>query len=329
MTELEKKELYTCTNQDFLKNLKAKNYDNPTFAFADAMKYIGKYNLDHEYTNCDINELIYLTKNEIAKMIVKEQKNNNSNVLDNDDRKYFKMFFKDPTGTIARYLEDNIKNIKDMDFETNYKMKFKDNVQRIASYLKTNAAQLAFNAFEERDAKVCNFKSTLETKLKESNKPIEAEFEKQKPRFFERMFNTTSLEYNNFKNTFNNYLDKNKQGYGNEAPVKTSAFAYLKHKFPNLKDEELPTLKQIENLSGVGRDRALFCVNVINSFKEKDELQNEAESLVNDVKNSNFTLPWEKETNKFQENLKNDVEDNEIYNNNDLENTPEVEVIIK
>ena len=151
-------------------------------------------------------------------------------------------------------------------------------------------------------------------------KPIEESLNKQKPGFFEKIFRTTSNDYKIFKAAFDCYNDKKHPLYGVDENLKDAAHAYLVHKFPNLGKNQLPTLNDINNLSGPGKERARFCLEVYNAIKEKENLQEHVDDMIKDIKNLNVKAPWDNNYQmEFQNELNEQVEENVIEDNN-LEN---------
>ena len=73
MTPEEKRELCECSIQGFVKRFQSKGYPNAQEAFLDTMQYISRINVDSDLTTCNINELLHVAKNEMAKYLVKEQ----------------------------------------------------------------------------------------------------------------------------------------------------------------------------------------------------------------------------------------------------------------
>ena len=111
----------------------------------------------------------------------------------------------------------------------------------------------AYREYEKNAKKNQLFVTALSAKLAINDSTISASFNKQKAGFFEKIFNTTSEEYNNFKAAFNNYYDEKHELYGNDEYLKDAAMGYLKHKFPNITEDKLPTEEQIAALGGAGK----------------------------------------------------------------------------
>ena len=139
-------------------------------------------------------------------------------------------------------------------------------------------------------------KNSLSAKLVANDSTISASFTKQKAGFFEKLFNTTSEEYNNFKSAYANYKNPDHELYGNDEYLKDAAMGYLKHKFPNLKKDELPTEEQIAKLGGAGKERALFCLNVVKTYDETHDLQEQADKI---VKEAELSTSFKKIYDKF------------------------------
>ncbi len=328
MTEIEKIDAYTCSVQDFLKKFRSQKFDNPSLALAHAMQYIAKYNIENTLTTCELNELIYTAKNEIAKIIAKTQIELNekdyTNLHTTDNKEFLNQFFSDPTGAIAYYFENNKEyfNIPENipDDEKIFKIQVKENISFLANKLKNEQAKIKYQKFEHEKSNVFNVLSIVESKLPNGKKPIEESLNKQKPGFFEKIFRTTSNDYKIFKAAFDCYNDKKHPLYGVDENLKDAAHAYLVHKFPNLGKNQLPTLNDINKLSGAAKERARFCLEVYNAIKEKENLQEHVDDMIKDIKNLNVKAPWDNNYQaEFQKELNEQVEENVIEDNN-LEN---------
>ncbi len=339
MTEAEKKALYDCSIQGYLKEFHSKNHANAIDAFVDSMMYFTKVNLDPERTTCNMNELLHVVKNEIAKYVVKQQINHNETDLTDlqagDNNEMLQMFFSDPVGFTAAFLENsegfipegNSPDNSDPEFNS-YASAYKFNIKSLASYLKTDAAKIVFEEYEKKN-KTVDVLSSIEAKLPESNDPIGKAFEKQKPGFWEKLRNKTSQEYKNFKDTFEKYNDTTNELYGDDEALEKSAMAYLHHKFPNLKEGELPNVEQISKLSGAGKYRADFCLNVVESVRTNRVMQPFVNNMVDACKDLNLKIPDVKQgqidQQSFQEQVaKEVVEENVIDNENVIEENNEL-----
>lgn len=329
MTEKEKKELYECSIQGYLKYLKDNNYSNAKDALIGSIKYLLRIGVVNELTNCNSNELMYVIKNEIAKMVAKEQINNNSNDLTDmqskKDDMELKCFFADPFGYVGAKLENKApyyidkKALNDEDAK-DYAHKYNNNITTTSSMFKIGGVKHVYKVYEDnmKEKSAYNYIIQLESKL--PNNSIDESFENQKPSFFEKLFRTTSNEYKNFKEAYAGYSTLNNPQYGQIEPLRNSALAYLRHKFPNLKDNELPTMEQISTLGGAGKERAVFCLKVIETLNENEKIQEQADRMTEAVKNLNLDITKEMgqiNNPEFEQNIKKDVnvEFSDINNN--------------
>lgn len=330
MTEKEKKELYDCSIQGYLKYLKDNNYSSAKDALMGSIKYMLRYNVIDNLTTCSRDELMYVVKNEIAKMVAKEQINKDPNDLTNmqskEDEKELKCFFTNPLEYVGIKLENRApyyidKKALNDDDAIDYAHKYNNNITATSSFFKIRGAKTVYDAYANSmgDRKAYFHIIQLESKL--PNNSIDEAFNRQKPSFFEKFFKTTSNEYKNFKTAFDNYRDRNSDSYGNREVLENAAIAYLRHKFPNIKDNELPTMEQISTLSGAGKERAEFCLKVVENFRENAEIQEQANKMVKAVQNLDIDVTKEMtqaNNPEFEQNVKNDVNVEFANENNNI-----------
>ena len=340
MTNEEKKALYSCSIQGYLKYFKENNYDNIKDAIKGSIKYLIRCGVDEELTDCSRNELIYVIKNEIAKMVAKNQLNNNPNDLTNmhsEDEKDIQSFLKDPSGYIGSYLKKNENEFKIdrknivADDEDRLARKYNKNINEVARLLVISGVKTVYNVYanHQNENKSYHIINQLEANLPDNS--IDEAFEKQKPGTFEKFFKTTSKEYINFKEAFANYRDINNPFNGNDNYLRDAAMGYIRHKFPNLKDDNFPTKAEIDKLSGAGKERVAFCLNVINVLKENSAIQEQAfklteaidkiEVVKENINDDNFHNDLKEDVNDIQKNNKVDIE----ISNEEMDNSLEVE----
>ena len=316
----------TTSIQEFLKKFNAKNYQDPITAFKEAMGYLAIYYVDvtHKSLNNDLNDIAYTIKNEIAKIVAKKQiESNDENVNDMHDKEnenLLKSLFSEPLETMSYYIETNKKEIVDTIDDKEYKMYLDYNYDAIQKKLLSKKIQ--FQKLDNNNSlnQAYNTLASIESKLPLGKNAIENSFNNQKPGFFEKLFRRTSNEYKAFVNTFNAYKNKDNPLYGQNSFLKTSAMGYLRHKFPNLKDDELPTIEQINALSGAGKERASFCLNVVKSIDENDTIQERANDIVRNVKNTKVDYPFKIEQEEFQKSLLKETLEKEAEANKQNEN---------
>ena len=306
MTKQEIKEFYNCSIQDFVKRFHSKKYTDLNEALKDSMKYIARYNLDPRNTKCDIHELLFTAKNEMVKLVAK----NNIELTDKDIM--VKSFIAKPVEATSYYLEknsdifDELEDIPQSDM--NYPSFLRRNASAIANNIINPPYPSNYRKLEEKRSSELTLQATLEAQLLDGDEPIKAEFKKQKENIFEKLLRKTSREYKAFKNGFKHFKDKDSPLYGDEGTLKDLAMAYLKHKFPNLEEGKLPTEAEINSLSGKGKARASFCLKVVNAVNEKEKLQDKTHDISTNLKFKIDKYPWEKDEVKTKSLLEEQLE---------------------
>ena len=318
---IEMKDVCTISVQDFVKKLKAQNYADPKEALEFSLQYIARYN--DQYSKCNINELLHAAKYEIKKLVAKNQITSKRDKDDEIDRAVIS-FIASPVKATSYYLETNKKlfdKIKEHQDDQNYSIMLKHNASELAIKLKYPQYANDFYVYEQKQSKAMDLISTLEGELPDSPNPIKNEMKKQKGGFFERVFRRTSNEYKAFRNLFkSHYTNPGSPLFGDNDHLKSTAVSYLKHKFPDLEDDQLPTESQIEELNGKGKDRAYFCLKVINAINEKEILSNKLDYIESTVKYKIDKYPWDNQKTLLEEQLEaEEKKENELINNNELE----------
>lgn len=305
MTNEENLEFYSCSIQDFVKRFNNNEYSDPNEALNDAMHYIARYNLEPKSTKCDINELIYTVKNEILKLIARKQVKEGKDVLEDknkNDKEMIKSFIANPLKTTSYYLskkQDTFDKVKKPSNQSLYVTLLRQNASALAIDLRKPLFTSNYRKFVERKSKSVDLVAELEAQLPYSYDPIGSLFKKQKLNFFEKVLKPSSKQYKAFVKMFNHhYKNPSSPLFGNDPVLKQYAYAYIKHKFPNLKDGELPTEKQLSTLSRRGKARTETCIKIINLINEKESLANEMKLLDNKIKYSMNKYPWDNEANQ-------------------------------
>ena len=322
MTKKERIEFYSFSLQDFMKKFNKNNYTDPAIALKDTMKYIARFNLNPEYTKSSFEEVIFAARNEIIKMVAKKQISENINDIKNiksSDDNMVKAFIAEPIKTTSYYLEKNNKmfdEIVDRPIdEANYKLFLSYNANSISINLKNPMYQINYNKYVKENSKASYLCNQLISNLSDSKNPIDRELKRQKPNFFENLLGKTSNEYIAFKNGFKHYTNPESPLFGDDDTLKELAKNYLHHKFPNLKDGELPTIDEINALRGKGKARASFCLNICNILNEKEAMIDKLHDINTNLKFNIDKYPWEENINK--ESLENKlIKDEEIESNN-------------
>lgn len=226
-------------------------------------------------------------------------------------------------------------------YQAQLKEEKREQYKRAFNFLK--GKETSYSAYETTRGDILNDKLNLEGYLKDSfeDSPnrIRAAFNACKPGFFERIFRRTSNEYKNFKETF----AARQNGAASRDDVDNAARAYLMHKIPGYNGKGLPTVEQMEALTGTSANRAALCyktlqasqksrgyeakLNIVQGVAKQNiedyGLQDVYEKMRED--NMSFNQLLDDQPDKqaaFQKNLANDVNDNNIIqaDNQDLSN---------
>ena len=298
MNKATEKLMYECTIEGFINDFNTSQFSNDVDTINNAIAYILKYGMHNDYTKCDIKELIFNARNEVAKSVARKQLQKDPKDLANmqsgnaEDNEEVRQFLADPLKYMAGKIKDEF--YVDMIHYDDPSMDPKEKEQHRIDYF-LSAKRLAFDftsenfineyrEYEKNAKKNQLFVTALSAKLAINDSTISASFNKQKAGFFEKIFNTTSEEYNNFKAAYRNFYNPEHELYGDDEVLKDAAMGYLKHKFPNITEDKLPTEEEIKKLSGAGKERAAFCLNVVNVYKENHELQEQADKLIKEAK---------------------------------------------
>lgn len=102
-------------------------------------------------------------------------------------------------------------------------------------------------------------------------------FNKTKPGFFSRMFNTSSKAYHNLEAAYNSYMNPNNVYYRDSKTLEMAAGQYIKHKFPNWEEgDPLPTEEQINALDATSKARMEFSVSIFKALDKGRETEDQA-----------------------------------------------------
>lgn len=298
MNKATEKLMYECTIEGFINDFNTSQFKNDVDTINNAIAYILKHGMHNDYVACDINELIYTARNEVAKSIARKQLENDSKDLANmqqqnkEDSEEVRQFLADPLKYMAGKIKDEyyVDMIHYDDPSMNpvekkqHRIDYFLNAKRLAFDFEDERFKEAYKEYEKNVKKDQTFTNQLTAKYAANDTTIAASIVKQKAGFFEHLFNTTSEEYNNFKAAYRNFYNPEHELYGDDEVLKDAAMGYLKHKFPNITEDKLPTLDEIAKLSGAGKERAAFCLNVVNVYKENHDLQEQADKLIKEAK---------------------------------------------
>lgn len=111
----------------------------------------------------------------------------------------------------------------------------------------------------------------IKNKLPEGT-TVEETLNKNKGGFFEKLFNTTSNEYKEFEQAFEDYNNPDSQYYLNDKHLRMKSDAYLEHKGVN----EFSDI-DFSKMDATSRGRVKLVINTIQNLNQSDNLEKTAE----------------------------------------------------
>ena len=143
--------------------------------------------------------------------------------------------------------------------------------------------EASYAAYEQQYAEAKTDMLFLENMFpNESDYPLKDARNEIKPGFFERVFNRTSREFKEFERTFN----AREKGNATRDELDNAAKAYLMHKIPGYDGEGIPTVQQLNALTGKSKDRAMFCIKTLMANEESREYEGKYRALMNVARNN-------------------------------------------
>ena len=161
--------------------------------------------------------------------------------------------------------------------------------------------------------------------------------------FFQRMFSSSSDEWNQLEESWDAFTSPVKQGCGKMDHLNEAATNYLKHKFPSWKPgEEIPA-EAYTKLNARDMSKVNFSLNILNAIKEQQETEKIYDTAIEDARKMHIKysdIPQEEKSKvidldevEFQNEVKNDIAEsdhdidvNEKLDNEELEVENEEEV---
>ena len=337
---------------------------HPVEKLYDLVDYIAENIEGNENDAARIDEVIFAAKKNIAETILHSQTENKKNHTNEEICSTYKgmsasetntlmsVFLLSPATCVKNMLEEKLEEKDELDpsveltdEEREYQQQLKEEkrrkCERAINLLK--GKEIGFSAYETTRGGIMNDKLNLEGYLQDSFKgspnPIREAFEECKPGFFERIFRRTSNEYKNFKETF----AARQNGAASRDEVDNAARAYLMHKIPGYDGKGLPTVEQMQTLTGTSANRAALCYKTLQASQKSrgyeaklNIVQGVAKQNIEDYglqdaydkmreDNMNINQVLDKQPDKqaaFQKDLANDISDNNIIkaDNQDLSN---------
>ena len=264
--------------------------ESPTERLNNFVNYLADNYSANENGDVSLEEAVFIARKQIGEVVVDRREKKGLNVMDGN-----LLSNADVYGTKGNWT---------LGFFLRYP---RDAVQYLAVQAKQqalrNGDQVAANKFgalaegihgKRHDYDVLNVfngKRTndmvnIERRYIDGEAGVNAAFNRNKAGFFDRMFGRTSRQYKDFEKEFKAYQEGSRGENGtnsraaNRESVERTAKAYLQHKIPGWNGEGLPTMEQINALSGKSRNRAMFCFNVLNATKDSRENEQKLNGLI-------------------------------------------------
>lgn len=290
--------------KDYLK--KVESYES----IEDKMKYTTRYLLSHGgHEDFSLEEAIQIARYNISKDLVKEENKDNlkANMFISNPVQYIK----NEATKLSQALDKNPNN-------QNYNLL--SSSQYIANYL--NEADMERNLNRVTESKSFGVRYNLINKMG-GRKELTENYNKTKPGFFARLFNTTSKEWKSLDKIYKDFNNPENENYGNKDALKNAAVAYLKHKFPSYVegDNYLDSDSRIAILKGeTVAAKTKFALNIIASVNEQKQSDKSFSDALEEAKNKNVTYEDIQNENKlneleqddFQKDLENSIEEKDI-----------------
>ena len=321
--------LYQCNKADLTQKCFIDYHSNNEMDYIDkSIAYILKYRLNGRQALRDesIYHLIYTLQKELSLVVAQKQLSGNPDEIKNiENNVELKKFFKDPVKYVYTKLSNDeyYESIKPKSFdfmttmETNgYLKKMDKGREDTLGLLSVSNAQARYTAVLNEKQVNKEVYNLIQRKYPAQENMVDTQLRRQKRGFFESLLFRSS-QYKTFNSVFNKF--RNNTGRVNQNDLKDAAWAYLKHKFPNLKEGEAPTEEQVARLVGKSKGRTEMCLKVYKSIIETEQAKRVIEDAkafklpdeVKEVKDNNISKEIEKEmvnTNIIQ----NEVKEEEI-----------------
>lgn len=314
--------LYQCNKEDMIKKCFIDYHSDNEMDYIDkSIAYFLKYRLNGRQALRDesIYHLVYTLQKELSLVVAQKQLSGNPDEIKNiENNVELKKFFKDPVNYVYKKLSNDeyYESIKPKSFdfmttmETNgYLKKMDKGREDTLGLLSVSNAQVRYTAVLNEKHVNKEVYNLIQRKYPPEENIIDIQLRRQKRGFFESLFFRSS-QYKTFNSVFNKF--RNNTGGVNQKDLKDAAWAYLKHKFPNLKEGEVPTEEQVSHLVGKSKGRTEMCLKVYKSIVETEQAKRVLEDaksfkLEDEVKDNNISKEIEKEmvnTNIIQNEIK-------------------------
>ena len=317
--------LYQCNKEDMIKKCFIDYHSDNEMDYIDkSIAYFLKYRLNGRQAPRDesIYNLIYELNRELSLVVAQKQLSGNPDEIKNmENNVELKKFFKDPVKYVYTKLSNDeyYESIKPKSFDFMTTMETNGYLKKMDKGREATLGLLSVSNAQARYTAVLNEKHVnkevydlIQRKYPPEKNIIDTQLRRQKRGFFGSLFFRSS-QYKTFNSVFNKFRN-NRDGV-NQKDLKDASWAYLKHKFPNLKEGEAPTEEQVNHLVGKSKGRAEMCLKVYKSIIETEQAKKVLEDAkafklpdeVKEVKDNNISKEIEKEmvnTNIIQNEVK-------------------------
>ena len=295
MTSKQREYYYACNLNDFEKQFRTFNSDNPKESIDKSIAYLLKFGLSNPKEPMKrYRRILFEVRKQVALQVARKQYANDPKNLTNmhsKDDLEVQHFLAHPVDYVVNKLKDEeyynsikpqkLEGVTDKEYEK-FSQAYDKNKDRLVKVMDTSTFKVRYNGNENSKLIAKDILDLLHEKM--PNSSIPAELAKGKYSFWERRLFWRSREFKAFKKTIIAFNLRQSPNSRDSKALEDSAMAYLRHKFPNLKEGELPTLEQIATLGAKGKVRATLCLNVVKSCQEVKQ----ADKLVTAVRNLNL-----------------------------------------
>jgi hypothetical protein len=139
-------------------------------------------------------------------------------------------------------------------------------------------------------------------------------YDNTKPGILSKMFSTSSLAYKNLDTAYKAFNNPKHAFHGDLDTVQKAATEYLQHVLPNYKPDRLkniPTLQDINRLSGTRKARALLSINLLNAVKAQKTMECDYNDMLAECQGKNLSFA-KNPSNQEVPNLVENQQSNEI-----------------
>ena len=295
MTSQEKKELRTCTKQGLIDLIRNPRYtQNKVNQFPAIVGYLARHGLPGGTSKEDFLDLVYTARNELIAQAAEAHANANQPMdynaipgLQGAALNRVKAFLRDPVASIEAELrafhdrKENFEQMEDPD-EVQYYVDLKTNAD--IHVIELGATGQTDRIKYDHNPEMIDILGRLSKKLPEEDASIDASLKRINSGFFGTLFRRRSKEYAAFERSFKEFRDVKWAHSGNVEDLEKKTTAYLQHVIPNFKySKDMPREQWLAALPKGKRNRAEFCMNVLDSIDEHKKMKPYMDNVENAI----------------------------------------------